>query len=220
MDYMLARYYSAGMGRFTTVDPAMTLRKNLAEPQRWNRYSYALNNPIRYVDPDGRDIKNAATDPVIRDTATRLSNTPTIQRLYGKDSGNDLLILSINIPRSQGENEAGEAAIRIEPRSDGTINVTLMVDPLLNSGDPKPDADKKQQTQHEFGEASLAAQGIDPGGDDTKPTKEGERLEGEAAEQDKKKGGQSPGSAGRGGKSTSGASSATAHVNSRNAEFH
>jgi hypothetical protein len=26
------------------------------EPQRWNRYAYGRNNPLRYVDPDGRDI--------------------------------------------------------------------------------------------------------------------------------------------------------------------
>jgi hypothetical protein len=25
----------------------------LANPQRWNKYAYVLNNPLRYVDPDG-----------------------------------------------------------------------------------------------------------------------------------------------------------------------
>ncbi len=24
-------------------------------PQRWNRYTYGLNNPLKYVDPDGKD---------------------------------------------------------------------------------------------------------------------------------------------------------------------
>ncbi len=56
LDYMLARYYSpAGTFRFASVDPAFKPSKNLYEPQRWNRYAYSLNNPMRYMDPDGRD---------------------------------------------------------------------------------------------------------------------------------------------------------------------
>jgi hypothetical protein len=27
----------------------------MPEPQRWNRYTYGLNNPLKYVDPDGKD---------------------------------------------------------------------------------------------------------------------------------------------------------------------
>lgn len=55
LDYMMARYYQPRWGRFHSIDPAMTTDKNLLSPQRWNRYSYATNNPIRYIDPDGRD---------------------------------------------------------------------------------------------------------------------------------------------------------------------
>ena len=56
LDYFGARYYRANTGRFTTVDPVYTWRENLVDPQRWNRYAYARNNPLRYVDPDGRAI--------------------------------------------------------------------------------------------------------------------------------------------------------------------
>lgn len=34
----------------------MATDKNIQSPQRWNRYSYALNNPLKFVDPDGRDL--------------------------------------------------------------------------------------------------------------------------------------------------------------------
>jgi RHS repeat-associated protein len=57
LDYFGARYYRAEIGRFTTVDPVYTWRENLVDPQRWNRYSYALNGPLRYNDPDGRAVE-------------------------------------------------------------------------------------------------------------------------------------------------------------------
>ena len=56
-DYFGARYHGSRIGRFTTVDPVYTWQENLVDPQRWNRYSYARNNPLRYVDPDGRAIE-------------------------------------------------------------------------------------------------------------------------------------------------------------------
>ena len=59
LDYFGARYYGSRIGRFTTVDPVYTWRENLLDPQRWNRYAYARNNPLRYVDPDGREVRYA-----------------------------------------------------------------------------------------------------------------------------------------------------------------
>ena len=47
MDYK-ARFYSSGLGRFIQPD---TLTPS--GPQGLNRYSYTLNNPIRYNDPSG-----------------------------------------------------------------------------------------------------------------------------------------------------------------------
>ena len=49
--YMNARYYLSGLGRFASPD---TLVPDPANPQAFNRYSYSLNNPIRYTDPTGR----------------------------------------------------------------------------------------------------------------------------------------------------------------------
>ncbi len=55
LDYFGARYYAQHLGRFTSIDPVFTWRENLLDPQRWNRYAYVTNNPLRYVDPDGRN---------------------------------------------------------------------------------------------------------------------------------------------------------------------
>ncbi|MEO8682348.1 MAG: RHS repeat-associated core domain-containing protein, partial [Vicinamibacterales bacterium] len=55
LDYFGARYYRAVSGRFVTVDPVLNIKAALADPQRWNRYAYAANNPQKFIDPDGRD---------------------------------------------------------------------------------------------------------------------------------------------------------------------
>jgi len=46
---MGARYYDPAIGRWTQQDPVF----NPVDPQLWNRYVYAGNDPINYVDPDG-----------------------------------------------------------------------------------------------------------------------------------------------------------------------
>jgi hypothetical protein len=55
---MHARYCSPVTGRFLSVDPAGESAKP-ARPQSWNRYSYGLNNPVKYVDPDGQVVETA-----------------------------------------------------------------------------------------------------------------------------------------------------------------
>jgi len=59
LDYFLARYYSAPMGRFMSVDPE-NAGASLADPQAWNGYAYVTNRPLVLTDPDGR-CPNCAT---------------------------------------------------------------------------------------------------------------------------------------------------------------
>jgi RHS repeat-associated protein len=54
LDYMHARYYDASLGRFLSVDPYLA-DDTLRDPEKWNRYGYAGNTPIKYVDPNGKD---------------------------------------------------------------------------------------------------------------------------------------------------------------------
>ena len=51
--YYGARYYDASIGRFISAD---TIIPDPANPQAFNRYSYCLNNPLKYVDPSGNFI--------------------------------------------------------------------------------------------------------------------------------------------------------------------
>jgi len=55
LDYFLARYYSSAQGRFTSADPG-NADAGKSNPQSWNGYAYARNNPLTHVDPDGLAI--------------------------------------------------------------------------------------------------------------------------------------------------------------------
>jgi RHS repeat-associated protein len=53
LDYFGARYFASMQGRFTSVDPS---NKSIepSDPQTLNRYSYTKNNPLRYIDKNGK----------------------------------------------------------------------------------------------------------------------------------------------------------------------
>jgi RHS repeat-associated protein len=58
LDYFGARYYGNGLSRFTSAD-SVGNDWEIADPQRWNLYTYARNNPLKYVDDLGEELKFA-----------------------------------------------------------------------------------------------------------------------------------------------------------------
>jgi RHS repeat-associated protein len=74
--YFDARYYDPELGCFTQPDSRIA---DLSNPQSYNRYSYCVNNPLRYTDPDGRapsDWANAWSSMINRG-ATYVSAGPS-----------------------------------------------------------------------------------------------------------------------------------------------
>ena len=74
MDFFQARYFSSVQGRFVSPDDFAfgptelfaevaahnpTFYADIAEPQSLNKYSYCLNNPLKFVDPDGHQATTA-----------------------------------------------------------------------------------------------------------------------------------------------------------------
>ncbi len=53
LDFAQARYFSNVQGRFTSPDLPFADQVT-HDPQSWNLYSYVRNNPINFIDPDGR----------------------------------------------------------------------------------------------------------------------------------------------------------------------
>ena len=53
LDYFGARYYGSTFGRFMSPDDGSD--QSAADPQSWNLYAYARNNPLVNTDPSGND---------------------------------------------------------------------------------------------------------------------------------------------------------------------
>jgi len=102
-DYDHARYCSSTQGRFLSPDK---LQGQIEEPQSWNRYAYAGNNPLKYVDPDGRAIKVASLYVVPPETAAAIrSSVETAVSVSGGEilaRGIDSL-LSLVLPTTDNE---------------------------------------------------------------------------------------------------------------------
>jgi hypothetical protein len=50
------------MGRFMRPDPIMFSKQKVVDPQQWNMYAYARNNPLRFLDPNGKYVTVCQTD--------------------------------------------------------------------------------------------------------------------------------------------------------------
>ena len=61
LSYMQARYYDPVIGRFMSNDPV-----GFSNVHNFNRYTYANNNPYKYIDPNGQSsaevLKNQVTE--------------------------------------------------------------------------------------------------------------------------------------------------------------
>jgi RHS repeat-associated protein len=95
LDNFGARYNASTMGRFMTPDSvSYSNRKN---PQSWNLYAYALNNPVSFRDADGHEIvcaNNAAQCQ--KDAATATGNAEAAKRVTTNTVTTDHSFLGIH----------------------------------------------------------------------------------------------------------------------------
>lgn len=67
LDYFGARHYASTMGRFMSPDPSGLMFADPTNPQSLNLYSYALNNPLKFTDPNGLYCYYGSTDADVGD---------------------------------------------------------------------------------------------------------------------------------------------------------
>jgi RHS repeat-associated protein len=76
LDYFMARHYQNAHGRFVSPDPLLASGRP-AVPQSWNRYTYVLNNPLKFVDPNGTEERE---DTLPGQTAQQPATQPPAQQ--------------------------------------------------------------------------------------------------------------------------------------------
>jgi RHS repeat-associated protein len=104
LDYMLARYYGASMGRFLSVDPVDGTPGN---PQTWNLYAYVTNNPVRLIDPTGETL-TASGSPSAEDKFKGTLNSGLFGQEVQLDSSGNTTLVSTG---EQGPPTAEQAAL-------------------------------------------------------------------------------------------------------------
>ena len=91
-DYFGYRYSRPSMGRFVSPD-SISNDWELGNPQTWNRYAYARNNPLIYVDPDGAAVELICASGSNDCTTQRANELKVLQDATGnKDAASRLYI--------------------------------------------------------------------------------------------------------------------------------
>ena len=145
---MQARYYDPAIGRFLSNDPVGFLEGGAGY---FNRYAYVGNNPMSFLDPDGKKISAASTVLDEKDGTTKstvfITFTASLNNSGGNLNGNSLTSLAKRI-EAQIENDFSKS------ETDANGNVTeYKFDAQITTGAATGDQHQLSIVAH--GDASL-----------------------------------------------------------------
>jgi RHS repeat-associated protein len=122
-DFFGARYFSGAQGRFISADPIAILRSRLVDPQRLNLYSYVRNNPLQFVDSDGKDLHVIVTNTQVgssrvnRYTSDEMRANPNLRQYT--EAAPTYRVRMVNDSRSLQNTEVTRDSVR-----NGTVSQT------------------------------------------------------------------------------------------------
>lgn len=89
--YMQARYYDPRLGRFLSTDPISSSAGSLSG---FNRYAYAANNPVAFIDPDGRQNMYAFGASVTEAQMLQSGNPAALQHVAEANAGQAQVVMA------------------------------------------------------------------------------------------------------------------------------
>lgn len=114
---MGARLYDPTTGRFLSPDPLPLAQVRREDPQQFNRFSYALNSPYRFLDPTGRQPEEEANKT--------------------KDHGKKIGEISTIVSKDKNFNDSVDSALKYVPViSSGAVRNFLYMISGEDPGDP------------------------------------------------------------------------------------
>lgn len=134
LDYMLARYYSSGLGRFASADPS---RKGVIRglTTSWNLYTYVYNNPLRLVDRFGLTptfTYAEGTGQATRSAVERYAQTSSIQQIPRsvtvRVGNNDNIVITQPEHAQAGEATTGSVALGFSPDDGKLVQAEVEID--------------------------------------------------------------------------------------------
>lgn len=151
LSYMQQRYYDALIGRFLSVDPVTA---HALPAANFNRYWYALNNPYKFKDPDGRWVCNGESCANFEKALGRVAAAASNPRLSSEQRTVMQKIVSFYGPKGDAKvgvsfnNSMGTDGAAIM-RKDGGHDIKFNMTRLSNRGGSDFIPNFARQTAHE-----------------------------------------------------------------------
>jgi RHS repeat-associated protein len=154
LDYMHARWCSPVTGRFMAVDP-LDNRDPLKAPQRWNRYGYALGNPLAFTDPNGEEPATLTAGAIAGIVVLTVATVAVVNHTYQMQTNPEYRESAISAGEAVGDAVSGaieamqsaimgETAIEVGTETVATdVETVTLVESQTNApgrGGPPPTA--------------------------------------------------------------------------------